>query len=102
MDKSEFEKMVSGELYKSDAPDLFARRARAKRLAHEYNQTVGYTEDLSIRRQHLERLLGKVGDGCVIEPPFRVDYGENVFIGKNFYSNFDTVILDTYVHSSRE
>ncbi len=29
-----------------------------------------------------------------IEPAFRCDYGSNIFVGENFYANFDCVILD--------
>ena len=95
--KSEFEKMVSSELYDCDVPDLFARRAKAKKLCLEYNTTIGYENDLEKRQEHLQKLFGKVGPNCIIEPPMHVDYGENTEIGKNFYANFNCVILDWYV-----
>lgn len=100
VEKSEFEKMVSGDLYNCVVPDLCARRARAKRHVLEYNTSVGYLEDVQVRQNHLEKLFGKVGPNCIIEPPFQVDYGENTEIGENFYSNFNVVILDWYVSSS--
>lgn len=40
------------------------------------------------RRKLLSKLLGKVGKEAFIEPPFSVDYGCNIMIGDNFYSNF--------------
>ncbi|MNC32530.1 Maltose O-acetyltransferase [compost metagenome] len=38
-------------------------------------------------------MLGQSLD-AYIEPSFRCDYGYNIFLGKNFYANFDCVILD--------
>jgi maltose O-acetyltransferase len=35
-----------------------------------------------------------VGDGAVIEPPFRCDYGANIRVGPRFYANFDCCVLD--------
>lgn len=96
-ERSEYDKMIAGQLYNSSVPDLVSRRARAKLMAREYNTTIGYVEDMQIRQQHLEELIGTVGPGCEIEPPFRCDYGSNISLGKSFYSNFDLVILDWYV-----
>jgi acetyltransferase-like isoleucine patch superfamily enzyme len=42
----------------------------------------------------LKEILGKVDDTAFIEPPFRIDYGCNISIGKRFYSNFNLTILD--------
>lgn len=35
-----------------------------------------------------------MGDNCNITPPFNCDYGCNITIGKNFYSNFNLTVLD--------
>ncbi len=32
--------------------------------------------------------------GAYIEPSFRCDYGYNIYLGKEFYANFDCVMLD--------
>lgn len=42
----------------------------------------------------LEELLESLGDECHIEPPLRCDYGYNIHVGENCYTNFDCVILD--------
>jgi len=89
---SEKEKMLTGELYDADDPELVADRKRARELTKCYNRT---TADDKIERQELlENLFGSLGDECVIEPPFRCDYGYNIHVGENFYANFDCVILD--------
>lgn len=94
---TEYQKMVNGDLYNTCAADLQKRNSHAKLICLKYNSEVGYSEDLEQREQNLRQLFGKLGPGCMIEPPLRVDYGENIEIGSNFYANFDTVILDWYV-----
>lgn len=88
MRKSEKEKMLSGELYFANDPQLVAERKRAKVLCHRYNQQV---EDLD--QKTLTELVGYSSD-AYIEPPFYCDYGYNLLFGKNFYANHNLVILD--------
>lgn len=92
--KSQLERMLSGDLYDCSDPELFQMRSRAKVLLREYNQELGYSEDLGLRQNHMRKVFGAVGKGCIIEPPFRVDYGTHIEAGDNLYCNFDTVILD--------
>ena len=84
--------MLNGELYDADDPELVAERERARDLTRRYNRTT--VHDQNERQELLEELLGSVGEECVIEPPFRCDYGYNIHVGENFYTNFDCVILD--------
>jgi len=39
-------------------------------------------------------LFGKTGKHLRIKPPFRCDYGYRIFVGENFFANFDCVFLD--------
>jgi len=89
---SEKEKMLNGELYTPDSPELVAERDRARELLRQYNRTT--PDDRQRRRDLLEELLGSLGDDCQVEPPFRCDYGDNIHVGESFYANFDCVILD--------
>lgn len=88
----EKEKMLNGELYDAEDPELVAERRRARELTRRYNET--RAGDHGQRQQLLDELLGSHGDECRIEPPFRCDYGDNIHVGENFYANFDCVILD--------
>lgn len=45
------------------------------------------------REKMLKGILGKVGPGVFIEPPLSIDYGCNISLGENFYSNFKCVSL---------
>jgi maltose O-acetyltransferase len=86
------ENMLNGALYDASDPELVAERADAREATRRYNQTSVDEDDR--RRALLEELLGSLGETCVIEPPFRCDYGYNIHVGENFYANFDCVILD--------
>ncbi len=43
--------------------------------------------------KHIKRLFGSLGS-TVLEPGFQCDYGMNIHVGKNFYANFQCVLLD--------
>jgi maltose O-acetyltransferase len=84
--------MLRGELYIADDPELAADHARAQALLERYNATRHTEQD---ERDHLLRnLLGDVGDGVVVKPPFRCDYGSQISIGARTFVNYGCVILD--------
>jgi maltose O-acetyltransferase len=92
MEKTEKQKMLDGELYLADDPELVAGRKRASRLLRIYNST---TEEQEQERQKiLGELFSQVGEKIQIIPPFHCDYGSNIFAGNNLYMNFGCVILD--------
>lgn len=85
-------RMLSGQLYLASDPELTAMRLRARRLTRLYNAT---TEDEGPKRDVLLReLLGRVGEGCFIEPMFQCDYGSFISLGRGVFMNFGCVILD--------
>ena len=89
---TEKELMLSGELYLASDKELSDLRLRARQMTRAYNSTVESERD--VRRAILNRLLGKMSPVIDIEPPFRCDYGFNIFLGDNFYANFGVVMLD--------
>jgi len=86
------ERMLAGELYLADDPELRADNARAQRLVAEYNPT--RHDETERRRTLLVELLGDVGEGVVVTPPFRCDYGYPISIGAGTFINYDCVMLD--------
>ncbi|EMX8371626.1 maltose O-acetyltransferase [Yersinia enterocolitica] len=88
---TEKHKMIAGELYEGGDALLSSERRRARLLLHSYNHSS--PDDEELRKQWLNELLGS-HQGAYIEPTFRCDYGYNIHVGKNFYANFDCVILD--------
>ena len=89
---TERQKMLAGELYLASDPELVALRARARQITRAYNSTIETERD--VRRALLNRLLGQMSPVIEIEPPFRCDYGTNIFLGANFYANFGVIMLD--------
>jgi maltose O-acetyltransferase len=89
---TEREKMIAGLNYRPGDPELAAARAKAQDLIRRYNATiVGENE---IRGPILADLLGACGPGTAIRAPFHVDYGFNIFIGRDVFLNFGCVLLD--------
>lgn len=89
---SEKDRMLAGELYRADDRELLEADRRARRLTRLFNATT--EEELDRRLSLLNELLGSMGEGSYIEPPFRCDYGSNIHIGVRFFANFDCIVLD--------
>jgi len=89
---TEKEKMIAGLEYQAREPQLVRERAQARALTREFNNSL--ETDLEGRRAILQKLFGKIGKQIYIEPPFRCDYGYNIYAGEDFYMNFDCVFLD--------
>ncbi|CAG5179130.1 uncharacterized protein ALTATR162_LOCUS9048 [Alternaria atra] len=101
----EYEKMISGMLYNAFTPDLNAARFKARAFANKYNtwfpdpETTDTEKGFDVlaaeRLGMLKTIIGHVADDEIfIEPPFNIDYGCNISLGKRFYSNFNLTILD--------
>ena len=89
---TERDKMLAGELYDPLAPDLIARRTRARDLCQTLNASPeGESEQ---RRAILRQLFGKGGDTVWMQPPFYCDYGENIHLGERVFFNFNCIVLD--------
>jgi maltose O-acetyltransferase len=86
------ERMVRGELYIANDPELQADLARAQELLERYNRTGHHQRQL--RDRLLRDLFGEVGEGVVVKPPVRCDYGTPVTIGPGTFVNYDCVLLD--------
>ncbi|WP_328469312.1 sugar O-acetyltransferase [Actinoplanes sp. NBC_00393] len=91
-EKSMRERMLAGELYIADDPEIAKELAHAQRLSHEIN-TIDPT-DYDRRRELLTELLGSFGEGSEIRPPLHCDYGYQTSFGARSFANFGLVILD--------
>jgi maltose O-acetyltransferase len=86
------DRMLRGELYLADDAELAAGHARAQGLLERYNATTHGEQD--DRDRLLRDLLGAVGDGVVVKPTFRCDYGTYIALGAGTFVNYDCVMLD--------
>lgn len=87
-------KMLAGELYQASDPELQAARLRARQAVAEINALPPAAD--AARRERLAVLFAKFGEGSVLEPPLRCDYGFNVSIGARVFINFGCVLLDCH------
>lgn len=90
--RTEKEKMIAGEMYHPEDPELVKDRIEARRKVRIYNQTL--ETEMEERTKLLQDLLGATGEKIYMEPNIRFDYGYNTYVGENFYANFDCTILD--------
>jgi maltose O-acetyltransferase len=86
--RSEKEKMIAGDPYMPNEPQLISDRKKAKVLCHRYNQEVE-----TLNKEILSELFGYPTD-AYLEPPFYCDYGYNMKFGANCYANHNLVVLD--------
>ena len=86
------ERMLAGELYIADDPRLAAERLRAMRLLERFNRSPA--EAPEERERLLRELLGTLGEGAEIRPPFYCDYGYQTHVGARTFANFGLVALD--------
>ena len=84
--------MLAGKLYLADDAEIQAGLARARKLVERYNAI--RHDDQAARDRLLRELLGEVGEGVVVTPPFRCDYGSHITIGARTFVNYDCVLLD--------
>lgn len=90
---NEKEKMLNGLMYDAyHAEELLEERKVCKMHCQEYNN-LPYN-DFEARKEYLRGFLGSVKENYTIEPNFFCDYGYNISLGENFYSNHNLVILD--------
>jgi maltose O-acetyltransferase len=86
------ERMLAGDLYIADDPELAEHMLRAMDLMEAFNASSA--RDPQLRHRLLTDLLGAVGEGTVIRPPLWVDYGSHLRIGARSFANYGLVALD--------
>ena len=89
---SMYDRMLAGELYLADDPEITAAHLAAMDAMAAYNASSA--RHGAARRQLLERLFASVGEGTELRPPVYVDYGTNISIGARCFANFGLVALD--------
>lgn len=90
--RTQRERMLAGDLYLADDPELARESLRAAELTKAYNESP--PSDAAARRRILAELLGSIGEETEIRPPFYCDYGSHTHIGARTFVNFGLVALD--------
>ena len=90
---TEREKAQKGYLYDANYdPEIIEEETRCADLCYEFNQC--RPSDTKKQKELLMKILGSMKENPVITAPFYCDYGFNISIGKNFYTNHNVTILD--------
>tara|TARA_R110002020_G_scaffold66605_7_gene175082 strand:+ start:4273 stop:4824 length:552 start_codon:yes stop_codon:yes gene_type:complete len=92
MTRSEKDKMLAGEFYVAEGPELAADKHRAALWMDVYN--AAQARPANERHALLAELFAAVGAGSEVRPPFHCDYGFNISLGAGVFLNFNCVILD--------
>ncbi|MER5252185.1 sugar O-acetyltransferase [Streptomyces sp. NPDC002855] len=90
--RSNLERMLAGDLYIADDPEIARRQQRAMRLAARYQAV--FLDDSGEARSVLAELLASVGEDVEVRPPLYVDYGSNITIGARTFVNYHLTALD--------
>lgn len=87
---TEYEKMIAGEFYKPSDPELRALAAKSRENQMAFN----VEPDRLKRAEIVKSWFGSTGESVAMNPQFVTDYGVNIHIGENFYSNWNLTMLD--------
>ncbi|HXH16075.1 MAG TPA: sugar O-acetyltransferase [Sphingomonas sp.] len=86
------QRMLEGELYTADDPELVADAACAAAWLDRDNRAS--TATAAERPALLVEGLGHAGRGATIRPTFHCDYGYNIHLGEGVFLNFGCTVLD--------
>ncbi|MFC1233354.1 sugar O-acetyltransferase [Vibrio sp. F74] len=89
--RSEKQKMLAGEPYLAWDKELYSERVACRKTLQLLNNSLPNSDEW---KASIKQLISNATDDTYIEPPFRCDYGSNIRVGKNFYANFNCIILD--------
>lgn len=86
------QRMLNELPYKAWLDGLKEKRMENKKRLYNYNNLP--IEKWDQRKDLIKDILGSTGDVVEVESPFMADYGRNIHVGNNFFSNYNLVILD--------
>jgi maltose O-acetyltransferase len=86
------ERMLSGDLYLADDPELGDAMRRAVRLQDASRRAVAADDPRA--PDILAELIGGLGERVEVRPPLYVDYGSNITIGARTFINYNLTALD--------
>lgn len=90
---TEWEKAQAGYLYDANYDEkIVAARTKCADLCYEFNCCK--PSDTHRQNELLHKILGDIKGDIVVTAPFYCDYGFNISVGENFYTNHNCTILD--------
>ena len=89
---TEEERIFSGKLFASEAPELIAKKEKAHKLSQDYNHL--YEKDEEARKEVLQNLLNGIGEGTRMLGPIHFHYGCHTTVGRGCFMNFNFTVQD--------
>lgn len=90
--EQEWAKMLKGEIYAAQHSRFHELLMQTRVALHEFNTLS--PDRMNRMREIIRSVLGSVGERFHFNQPFRCDYGCNIYIGDDFFANFNLTILD--------
>ena len=87
---SEYQKMIAGEVYRPSDPELRALAQDSRQKQSAFNKEEDPLKGVEI----IKIWFGSTGQNIFVNPRLVVDYGVNIHLGENFYSNWNLTMLD--------
>ena len=87
------ERMENGLIYDPGDEKIMAEQSKCLEKLYDFNAT--RPSEFEKRTAMLKEMFGSIGENCYIEPPLHANWGgKNVYIGSNFYANFNLTLVD--------
>ncbi|MEQ4496254.1 sugar O-acetyltransferase [Streptococcus pneumoniae] len=87
---SEYQKMIAGEFYRPSDPELRALAQASRQKQAAFNKEENPLKGAEI----IKTWFASTGKNLYINTRLMVDYGVNIHLGENFYSNWNLTMLD--------
>ena len=88
---TEEEKIFAGKLFDARTKELKDIKHKAHILCQKFNTMDEYDED---RLPIIKEFIGQIGEKYYFQGPIQFNYGTHTFIGENFFSNFNLMVMD--------
>lgn len=89
------ELIFSGEYYDCNSKELIKYQLECIDIVNKFNNSKASIDNLGERTKLLKEMFGNIGENAYIEPPIHANFGcKNVFVGDNFYANFNLTLID--------
>lgn len=90
---TEYEKMVTGELYNPGDEEIMAEQVPYQDRLWEFNQLK--PSDYEEKEAYMKDVFAECGEGCYIELPFHANWGgAHVHFGSGIYANSNLTCVD--------
>lgn len=89
---TEYDKLLSGQPYIANDPDILAMQAYGQRAKAELDKVP--SDDMQVWIEALGSVFGSMNGPALIKPPFTVSFGKHIHLGEWCFVNSSATFLD--------